>query len=102
MCSVIFGVIFQVCMATVLQSSNGSLLFANPASKTDRIHGILRRSDDNGHTWPYSWVVTNDSFAYSCLTEVQDHTQVGLLWETGDKDCTGPSCQMLFSKYTVL
>ena len=92
----------QVCMATVLRSSNGSLLFANPASKVGRIHGVLRRSDDDGQTWPHSWMVTNSSFAYSCLTEVKEPSQTGLLWETSAEGCTGPSCQILFSKYTVL
>jgi len=91
-------------MATVLRSSNGSLLFANPASKVERVHGVLRRSDDDGQTWPHSWVVTNSSFAYSCLTEVEDPSQTGLLWETNAKGCTttSTSCQILFSKYTVL
>lgn len=92
----------QVCMATILSTSNGSLVFANPASKTDRTHGLIRRSDNGGVSWPYSWEVTNGAYAYSCLTPVASPTQVGLLWETSADGCTGPSCQLLFSKFTVL
>ena len=91
-------------MATILSTSNGSLVFANPASKSERVHGAIRRSDNDGQSWPYSWEVTSESgaFAYSCLTHVADPTQVGLLWETSADGCSGPSCQMVFSKHTVL
>ena len=91
-------------MATIITSQNGSLLFANPASTSSRSHGIVRRSDDGGQTWPHSWAVApgNTDFAYSCLTQVASLTEVGLLWETSGANCLGPSCQMVFSKYTVL
>eukprot|EP00731_Ephydatia_muelleri_P022239 Em0014g830a len=39
--------ISPVCMATILRTGNGSLLFANPASKTSRVNGLVRRSDDD-------------------------------------------------------
>ncbi len=91
-------------MATVVSLSNGSLVFANPASTSGRVHGEVRRSDDGGRTWAHSWEVTGESgaFAYSCLTHVPTPSEVGLLWETTAPDCTGPSCQMLFSTITVL
>ena len=62
----------------------------------------LACSDDSGKTWPYSWLVTEEDYAYSCLTHVDSPEQVGLLWETGAASCTGPSCQLVFSKITVL
>ena len=46
--------------------------------------------------------MTTEDYAYSCLTHVARDDQVGLLWETSAKDCTGPSCQLVFSKLTVL
>ena len=87
-------------MATIISSANGSLIFANPASKTQRSHGLVRRSDDGGTTWPHGYPITTSSgaFAYSCLTEVEDEREVGLLWETEAAGCSGPSCQMVFSK----
>ena len=33
----------QVCMASIISMGNGSLVFANPASKTERANGTLRR-----------------------------------------------------------
>ena len=59
-------------------------------------------SDDGGKSWVRSWVVTEEDYAYSCLTHVASAHQVGLLWETEAHDCTGPSCQLVFSKIIVL
>ena len=88
-------------MATILQTANGSLIFANPPSKTERANGLIRRSDDNGKTWPFSYPVTTGQYAYSCLTHVASDSEVGLLWETEDEGCVGPSCQLVFSKVKV-
>ena len=30
-------------MATIMSTENGTLLFADPASKTDRVHGMVKR-----------------------------------------------------------
>ena len=83
---------------------NGSLIFANPASKTNRTTGTVRRSDDDGRTWPYSFPVTDNvtGYAYSSLTEVANLDEVGLLWENESKHCDGPSCRIVFSKIKVL
>ena len=59
-------------------------------------------SDNKGETWSKSWVVTTGPYTYSCLTHVASPQQVGLLWETGADNCYGPSCQLVFSKLTVL
>ena len=40
----------QVCMASIIGMSNGSLVFANPASKTERVNGMLRRRYAKIHT----------------------------------------------------
>jgi Neuraminidase (sialidase) len=98
------ALISPVCMASIIRMSNGSLIFANPASKKDRVNGMLKRSDDGGVSWVRSWQVTDveEDYAYSCLTHVARSDQVGLLWETTSLDCSGPSCQLVFSKITVL
>ena len=88
----------------MLRMYNGSLIFANPASTTNRTNGLVRRSDDDGMTWPYEYPVTNNvtSYAYSSLTQVANKKEVGLLWETGSAKCTGSSCRIVFSKIKVL
>lgn len=74
------------CQATILRYdwprhfSRGRLLFANPASGTDRVNGTVRLSDDEGRTSPVSRVVYPGAFAYSCLTVLGDGS-VGLLYE---------------------
>jgi sialidase-1 len=52
------ALISPVCMASIIRMSNGSLIFANPASKKDRVNGMLKRSDDEGVSWVMSWQVT--------------------------------------------
>ena len=98
-------ILFQGCQGTMLRTRNGSLIFANPASQTSRTTGTVRRSDDDGRTWPLSFPVSNNNrtpYAYSCLTEVARTDEVGLLWETGSDGCLGPSCRIVFSKIKVL
>ena len=63
---------------------------------------IYIHSDDGGLSWVRSWQVTEEDYAYSCLTHVARGDQVGLLWETASQSCSGPSCQLIFSKITVL
>jgi sialidase-1 len=58
----------------------GRIMFTNPASQNKRVSGTIRLSYDEGETWPVSRLIYNGSFAYSCLTKVNDQT-VGLLFE---------------------
>eukprot|EP01065_Artemidia_motanka_P022821 TRINITY_DN2700_c0_g1_i2.p2 TRINITY_DN2700_c0_g1~~TRINITY_DN2700_c0_g1_i2.p2 ORF type:complete len:456 (+),score=138.13 TRINITY_DN2700_c0_g1_i2:65-1432(+) len=87
-----------VCQASVI-SANSSIYFSNPASKTSRVSGVVRRSTDDGKTWGSTLQVSSSSqgFAYSCLTRVPQPGKVGLLWETDCDGCTGPSCCSVFS-----
>ena len=57
----------------------------------------VRRSQDDGQTWPLSTVVHPGGSAYSCMTEMSDKTQLGLLHERDAQGCRGPSCQTVFS-----
>jgi hypothetical protein len=55
----------------------------------------IRRSLDSGKTWPLKKVVHPGGSAYSCMTELPDKTQLGLLHERDAQGggCKGPSCQ---------
>jgi sialidase-1 len=74
------------CQGTIIRfddvggAGGDRLLFANPASRTDRVNGTVRLSEDGGRSWPVSRVVHAGSFAYSCLT-VMDDGSIGLLYE---------------------
>jgi sialidase-1 len=77
------------CQATVVRYSHPAdgqrsrILFANPASPTQRVNGTVRLSYDEGRTWPVSRTVYPGSFAYSCLTVLEDGG-IGLLYERDD------------------
>lgn len=70
------------------------LFFSNPAAKS-RTEMTIRRSLDSGKTWPLKKVVHPGGSAYSCMTELPDKTQLGLLHERDAQGggCKGPSCQ---------
>ncbi|EMI18890.1 Exo-alpha-sialidase [Rhodopirellula maiorica SM1] len=79
------NLIDPVCQASILRYSwkdtGGSrLLFSNPASQSGRRNGTIRISEDDGQSWPHSFVVYRGGFAYSCLTKMADG-DVGLLFE---------------------
>ncbi len=80
------------------------MYFSDPASKTARVNGVVRRSADGGRTWPYSYTVTAGDFAYSCLAPHPDRARLGLLWETSmdASVCVGASCQTVFSALPLL
>jgi sialidase-1 len=56
------------------------VLFANPADEKIRKRGTVRLSEDGGVTWPYSSVIKEGYFGYSCLT-VLPNGDIGLLYE---------------------
>jgi sialidase-1 len=74
------------CMASVLRYSfdKSILLFSNPDA-SDRNHGTIRASFDEGKTWPVKKVLDPGKFAYSCLTRLPDG-KIGCLYEAGTKD----------------
>eukprot|EP01062_Namystynia_karyoxenos_P053888 TRINITY_DN438_c0_g1_i1.p1 TRINITY_DN438_c0_g1~~TRINITY_DN438_c0_g1_i1.p1 ORF type:complete len:499 (+),score=155.31 TRINITY_DN438_c0_g1_i1:99-1499(+) len=87
-----------VCQGSILRVG-GAIYFSNPASKTSRTSGLVRRSDDDAQTWARALPVSGPSqgFAYSCLTQVPQPGGLGLLWETECAGCSGPSCCSAFS-----
>lgn len=56
------------------------VLFSNPADEEKRITGTVRLSEDGGKTWPYSKVIEEGYFGYSCLT-VMKNGEIGILYE---------------------
>lgn len=90
-----------VCMASILRGRGDALYFANPGSVSERAHGLVKRSDDGGRSWPRALQVSaiSQPYAYSCLSLVPDPNKIGLLWETGRENCGGPSCQIVFSDF---
>ncbi|WP_420176149.1 exo-alpha-sialidase [Luteococcus sp. OSA5] len=56
------------------------LLFSNSASATERAHGTIRASCDDGRTWPIAREFKADSMSYSTLAALPDGT-FGLAYE---------------------
>jgi len=78
------------CQSTIIKypdlgDGKERLIFASPCHETKRINGTVRLSEDGGKTWPYSKLVAEGEFMYSCLT-VLPSGEIGLLYEgAGDK-----------------
>ena len=64
---------------------SNNLLFSNPASTDKREKMTVKRSKDNGRTWPYSYLVHPGPSAYSELVNLSDRN-IGLLYEYGSQN----------------
>ncbi len=77
------------CQASVIGYANEGpseselILFANPASKTQRVNMTLRASLDDGHTWPSQIALHAGPSAYSDLAVAPDGP-ILCLYEGGD------------------
>ncbi len=74
-----------VCEGSVLNINSGGkqlLLFANPASATDRRDLTLRISRDNGLSWPDSLLLVAGAAAYSDICQI-GKDRIGCLFEKG-------------------
>lgn len=73
-----------VCMGSLLRWGNTKThFFSNPDSTSARQHMTIKRSDDEGMTWPAEKQVLYDQrtgFGYSCLAPV-DENNIGVLYE---------------------
>ncbi|MFD0961332.1 sialidase family protein [Paenibacillus chungangensis] len=56
------------------------VLFSNPADEKTRVKGTVRLSEDGGETWPYSKVIEDGYYGYSCLTVLKSG-EIGVLYE---------------------
>ena len=66
------------------RADKNRLLFAIPASPTERVNMTVRLSYDEGKTWPVSRTIHSGPSAYSCLVVLPEGT-IGLLYECGVK-----------------
>lgn len=72
------ALIEPICQASIIgrpsqdASKSGLLLFANPASKTERVNMTLRASMDDGATWPSQLSLHSGPSAYSDLAIAPD------------------------------
>lgn len=77
-----------ICQSTVIKhrtdDGKSYLIWANPAHPEKRIKGTVRLSEDEGKTWPYSRVIREAGYGYSCLTVLPDG-RIGLLYEPDDE-----------------
>lgn len=74
-----------ICQSTVIvypDQGDGKtrVLFANPNDEKKRVRGTVRLSEDGGKTWPYSKVIEEGHYGYSCLT-VLTNGAIGILFE---------------------
>ena len=77
------------CQATIIRlkpsdSSDKTVLFANPANRSQSIGLAVRLSDDDGKTWAASQILFAGPSAYSCLAPLPDGA-IGCLYERGKK-----------------
>jgi sialidase-1 len=74
-----------VCQASMIRTNGGMLVFANPASETQRHALTVRFSDDDGTTWQQGTVLHAGPAAYSSLAEMPDGL-IGCLFECGEAE----------------
>lgn len=77
-----------ICQSTVIKhefdDGKSYVIWANPAHPERRVNGTIRLSCDEGCTWPYSRVIREAGYGYSCLTVLADGN-IGLLYEPDDE-----------------
>lgn len=94
--------ISPVCQASILTINNATF-FSNPASTSGRNHITIRKSVDNGKSWPNELLVLNeDSAGYSCLTKINELNNNGdVIDHTGGILFEGPGSTIKFAKFPL-
>lgn len=83
----------QLSAITYSQKIDGktAILFSAPSNSSSRSAGkiyVALVQEDGSLTWPYEYAVNGDAYyAYSCLSELKDHS-VGLLYESAGSAIT--------------
>jgi sialidase-1 len=72
-----------VCQVAVLQTSDGGLLFSNPAHRRSRVRMTVRYSGDMGKSWPRKVLVYPGPAGYSVLAQASGG-DVFVLYENGN------------------
>ncbi len=87
------------CQASILHAVKDEkhlLFFSNAASST-RVNMTIKKSSDNGNTWPHSHVVNSGHSAYSDMVMVTEN-EIGILYERGNNN---PYEKISFEKINV-
>ena len=87
-----------ICQNSVIKIENADkpyVVFLNAADKKERKNGVVRLSEDDGETFPYSRVLKEDSFVYSSMTLLPDGN-IGVLFEP-DLECQN----IWFTKFSL-
>jgi len=92
-----FTVPDPTCMASLVAHPNGTLLFSNPNSATERVALTVRTSADAGRTWTAGRLLDPRRCAYSSLTVLQNG-DVGVLYECGDRN---PYQTLTFARFPL-
>ncbi len=77
-----------ICQTSVIKIEDADkpyVVLLNAADKKIRRNGVIRLSEDDGETFPYSRVLKEDSFVYSSMTLLPDGN-IGILFEP-DLEC---------------
>lgn len=77
-----------VCQMSVIKLrglEKPTVVFLNPADRNKRCNGVLRLSEDDGETFPYSRTLKSGDFLYSAMTQLPNGN-IGILFEP-DNSC---------------
>jgi len=87
-----------VCQLSVIKLENTEkpyVVFLNPADKEGRRNGTVRLSEDDGETFPYSRMLSEEFCMYSSLSQLPDGN-IGAFLEAD------PACrEMVFTKFSL-
>lgn len=80
-----YTVVDPTCMASLIRTEKGALLFSNPNDAQRRVNLTVRKSTDGGKTWDTGRVLDPGGAMYSCMTVLRDG-RIGLLYESTDSE----------------
>ena len=73
------------CMASLIRTDKGELLYSNPNDAQRRVNLTVRKSTDGGKTWDTGRVLDPGGAMYSCMTVLRDG-RIGMLYESVDAE----------------
>lgn len=87
------------CQASILntQINNEHVLFFSNAASSRRINMTIKKSKDEGSTWPHSYIVNSGPSAYSDIVMISEN-EIGILYENGNNN---PYEKITFEKINV-
>lgn len=80
-----YTVVDPTCMASLIRTEKGELLFSNPSDAQKRVNLTVRKSTDGGKTWDTGRVLDPGGAMYSCMTLLNDG-RIGMLYESVESE----------------